>query len=201
MVEFHLPNRITLKCKRDLIRKHSKMFDRMFDPIYTESTKTIVHLTDVNEQAFVTLMHFVHGCKLRLDCYRECISCLFTGCENEEPNNGRALPHDDKSVSEQWRFTMDLLSCAERFFVHVLKERCEDLLVGELSDENVVEIYLLSRWNNCDILTTESVIHLLTKVRCPKLRTQFFMEILLSHEKDHFLDQIDLILSKKLKVS
>ncbi|XP_066932673.1 armadillo repeat-containing protein 5-like [Clytia hemisphaerica] len=206
MVEFHLPNGIQLKCKRDLIRKHSKMFDRMFDPIYTESTKTIVHLTDVNEKAFVTLMHFVHGCKLRLDCYRECISCHFTGCENEKPNNGRSLSRDDKNVeelgdTEQWRFTMDLLSCAERFFVHLLKERCEDLLVGELSDQNVVEIYLLSRWNNCEILTTESVIHLLTKVRCPKLRIQFFMEILMSHEKDNFLDLVDTILSKKLKVS
>ena len=179
-IELCLPSGLQVKCGKDFIQKNSKIFDRMLDPIYTESSKSYATISDVNEDAFIIMIHFMHECEIDINYTTiECVTCRY--------QDHKIVSKEEKT---QWRFVMDLLACAERFFVHDLKTLCEKFLSKELSDENVGEVFLLSCWNNCEILIGESLLYLLTKLKCPKLRTQYFAEVLLSHEKNNFLERI-----------
>ena len=193
-IEFCLPSGLKLTCSKTLIKKNSKVFDRMLDPIYTESSKSFSTITDVNEDAFVVMVHFMHDCEIDIDvnCATiECNTCRFQDNENISK----------RTIKTDWRFVMDLLACAERFYVHCLKTVCEQLLTKELSNENVGEIFLLSCWNNSEKLINDSLIYLLTKTTCPKWRTQYFAELLFSHERENFLERVENYLSGMLNKS
>ena len=192
-IELCLPSGLKLTCSKTLIKKNSKVFDRMLDPIYTESSKSFSSIADVNEDAFVIMVHFMHDCDMDIvNCAAmECVTCRY---QNNE--------HIPKRTTEiDWRFVMDLLACSERFCVHGLKTLCEQFLFKELSEENVGEIFLLSCWNNSEKLINESLIYLLTKTTCPKWRTQYFAELLFSHEKENFLERVHNHLSGMLNKS
>lgn len=188
LIEICLPSGLKLPCVKELIRKSSKIFDRMLDPIYTDSSKSSVAISDVNEDVFVAMVHFMHDCEIHINYFTtECVNCKYE--HYEVPPQGERT---------QWRFIMDLLIIAERFCVHDLSKLCENFLSGTLSDENAGEVFMLSCWYNCEKLINDSLRYVLTNTRCPKYRTKYFAEILLSHEKDTFLKKIEDYLSGML---
>lgn len=192
-IEICLPSGLKLTCSKTLIKKTSKVFDRMLDPIYTESSNSISTIADVNEDAFLIMVHFMHDCKIDIvNCATiKCAVCRFQDSESILK----------RTIKTDWCFVMDLLACAERFYVHGLKTLCEQFLAKELSNENVGEIFLLSCWNNSEKLIDESLIYLLTKTTCPKWRSQYFAELLFSHEKENFLERAQNYLSGMLNKS
>lgn len=107
--------------------------------------------------------------------------------------------HNDQSKvveKKKWKFAFDLLSCSERFFVDELKTYCEQYLLGEITAENVVDLYMLSTWHRSNLLAENTLVYILTMVKCPKLRTEYFIEILQSHEKGNFVNQVQSLLSQ-----
>lgn len=110
--------------------------------------------------------------------------------DQSETEENPELPSKQLEERGNWKFAFDLLSCSERFFIDELKKHCEQYLLGEITAENVVDMYMLSTWHGSKLLAQTTLVYLLTMVNCPKLRTKYFMEILRSHEKEVFLSQI-----------
>lgn len=186
-----LPSGKTIVCNREKLRSSSVVFDRMLNSVYVESRKDSITISEINENAFTTLIHYLHGCEIRLDKFCKCDSCLY-------PYQNNTID-DNVVMSSDWRFTMDLLSCCERFFVDKLKPCCEVFLRHEISNDNVGEIFLFSCRYNSQWLTKLSLVFLLSKLDCPKLRCQYFTEILKSDEKETLVRQIKSLVSKHLE--
>jgi len=167
----------------------------MLDPIYIESKKTFVKISDVeNEDAFETLVHFVHGCEIKLTRFGACDLCNYSAWRHSKTIPA-SMNQDNESAFE-WHFAMDLLACSERFFVDELKRACELYLRSRLSNKNIGEIFILSCWHSSRDLSRDVCLFLMTRVDCPMYRCKYFAEILCSHEKEAFLSLLYLTLHR-----
>lgn len=78
LIVFELPSGKTVLCASTQLITHSRVFERMLSHSYIDSSKTCIKISDINENAFIKLIHYFCGCELKLDDSLSCRGvCLY----------------------------------------------------------------------------------------------------------------------------
>ena len=105
VVFFKLPSGIIVPCESKYLKTHSQVFERMLSQTYIDSKQTFILISDINEKAFLKLIHFMCGCRVRLDVYSQCEGiCLHDlkyGNTFEENKSMEQNKQSEMSVGEQ----------------------------------------------------------------------------------------------------
>lgn len=101
-VQLKLPSNTILTCRHEALVKKSVVFGRMLS--WKQHDKLLLEINDVNEEAFMKLIHFLHGCSIIVStkeqvCVGECKMIDRTSSKKLlEKNNSKQIGEDKPSL-------------------------------------------------------------------------------------------------------
>ncbi|XP_028400595.1 uncharacterized protein LOC114523765 [Dendronephthya gigantea] len=119
----------SIEVHRSVLCKLSEVFSAMFSSHFMEGHQSEIILKDLNHSTLQFLVHYAYGCCWSLKSH-------FDVC----PLLEQILSSDRFKLD--FDFLLNLLACADRFLLGILKKQCENLMMFSLSAEHVTEAYL-----------------------------------------------------------
>lgn len=200
---------------RTVMMESSEVFSVMLGGRYQESSQDKVQIQQVPMAAFEALLHHVYGCAqncrggdhaVPLSGSRRC-SCLkhrqlvadTSGESSQTPAEEPPDPVDELvraiasplSPPEQGAVleTLQTLICADQFFVPALVHQCEQRLSRHITSDNLMPMFLFSQIHHSHFLARRCIWCLVSLPQSSK-QVEVFKELLLSPEKESFLEMI-----------
>ncbi|XP_078679822.1 armadillo repeat-containing protein 5-like [Branchiostoma floridae x Branchiostoma belcheri] len=153
-VVFRLEDKTTVSGCRRVVAEKSAVFAAMLEGHYSESAQSEVNITGVSHDAFLYLVHFVHGCR-----HNNC-TAMQTVCKGEGGSVGTSQP--------QQPVELEILAVANKYLLPTLQDSMADVMLQQtlyISPGSVLKLYLYAVHHRCERL----VEHCVRFVTCGKM--------------------------------
>lgn len=152
---------------RSQLMENSQVFNVMLGGVYQEALSEQVHLKGVVPSAFESLLHHIYGCSWncvgrRLRNHPEKTR---TYSDEVEVMFASAFPSPVSPTTSQEEgglmlHCLEVLACANQFFVASLIAQCELRLTASISLTNLVPLFIFSQLHGSERLARSCITHL-----------------------------------------
>ncbi|XP_035691857.1 armadillo repeat-containing protein 5-like [Branchiostoma floridae] len=145
-VVFRLEDKSAVSGCRRVIAEKSAVFAAMLEGHYSESAQSEVNITGVSHDAFLYLVHFIHGCRHN-DCTAMTTICIKEGdsVETSQPEQPVGL---------------EILAVANKYLLPTLQDSMADVMLQQtlyISPGSVLKLYLYAVHHRCERLVEHCV--------------------------------------------
>ena len=198
---------------RSILMEASEVFRVMLGGRYQESSAEQVHLKGVVPSAFESLLHHMYGCAWdcpmlqwsrglvplssgkqlelnRKQCHSEIVQAMFCSSSSSSSSSMHPAATNMTQEDSSMLHCLEVLACANQFFVTSLSLECESRLTLCLSPVNLVPMFLFSQLHGSERLA-HSCISYLVGMSCPLRQRELFKQLLQSPDSDKCLQRIE----------
>ena len=154
----------------------SEVFSVMLGGGYRESSSMQIHLQEVLPTAFESLLHHVYGCSWNCSGKRLNLQSEQSSEEIRAIFSTHSTNQDDIMMR-----TLEMLACANQFFVASLVADCEMRLTASISPDNLVPLFVFSQLHGSETLARSCVTHLIN-LPSSSLQRNLFKQLLQSSD-------------------